>query len=335
MCSARCAERIGLAPVRAAGGRGEQGADAGGDLVVEDGRHLDQRGDLGMVEGVDAAEDVVAGPVAHEPAAHRVLDAGFPGEVGGQALAQQVGGDPEAEVGGAETFGSGGVLEGADVAGLAGPVDLVDARHQPGGRVDLAGVGVGVEGLDRDVDQFHHLVGDDEHPGAGRGLHRLLVRDGDDVAVVVADVEGAPALALDGEHAGVAEVDHVADEDPEGLGDAQAHDPLQPERPIWWTGWRWAAMRAHSGRVSGRGWRVAARGCGRRRGRGSGRRGSSVGSKPAGKRPLARAKREDLAQHPQGVGDVALRQAGRRVRCLLRIASSAATGTRIWPFGSR
>jgi len=53
-----------------------------------------------VVKGVGAAEHVVASPVAHEPTAHGVLDALLPGEVGGQALAQQVGGDPEAEIGG-------------------------------------------------------------------------------------------------------------------------------------------------------------------------------------------------------------------------------------------
>ena len=83
----RAASGLALPQWKRPGGRGEQGGDAGGDLVVEHGGDLDQRGDLGVVEGVDAAEDVVAGPVSHEPAADGVLDAGFPGEVGGQALA--------------------------------------------------------------------------------------------------------------------------------------------------------------------------------------------------------------------------------------------------------
>ena len=179
----------------------------------------------------------------------------------------------------------------------------MDARHQSGRRVDLAGVGVGVEGLDHDAEQLHHLLGYDEHPGPRRGLRRLLVRDGDDLAVVVADVEGSAALALDGEHAGAAEVDHVGDQDPVGLGDAKAHDPLQPEHRLV-DGVEVGGDPGALGQGERPGLGASALGCERRPGRG----GSfeAFGGIEAGREePVGPGEGEHLAQHPQGVGDVA------------------------------
>jgi hypothetical protein len=66
-----------------------------------------------------------------------------------------------------------------------------------------------VEGLDGDAQQLHHLGGDDEHPGARRGCGGGLPCDTDDGAGVVADPEAPSALSLDGQHAGIAEVDDV------------------------------------------------------------------------------------------------------------------------------
>ena len=99
-------------------------ADGDGDVVVEDLGDLGQGGDLGVVEGVDAPEDVVAGAMSHEAPPHRVFDAGSPGQVGGAALAEQVGGDAEAEVVAGDLFGRGGFLEGMAVGVLAGAVGI-------------------------------------------------------------------------------------------------------------------------------------------------------------------------------------------------------------------
>ncbi len=122
--------------------------------MVEDLGDLGQGGDVGVVEGVDAAVDVVTGPVAHEAAADGVFDAGSPGAVGGAALAQQMRGDSEAEVATGEVLGDGRLVEGVAIGVLAGAVRGVQARNQAGGGVDLAGVGVGVERLDRHADQI-------------------------------------------------------------------------------------------------------------------------------------------------------------------------------------
>jgi hypothetical protein len=61
------------------------------------------------------------------------------------------------------------------------------------------------------------------------------------------------------------------------------------QKASWWTGCRWAAIRVHPCRLSRLGWfwgrRVRAVA-----GSGSGASKPSVGSKPGGKRPLARAR---------------------------------------------
>lgn len=114
-------ERIVGAPVDPADGGREEGAGGGGDLVVQEGGDLGEGCHLGVVEGVDAPVDVVAGPVTHEPAADGVLDPGLPGEVGSQALAQQVGGNPEAEVVAAEPLGARRLFEGQVVGDPATP----------------------------------------------------------------------------------------------------------------------------------------------------------------------------------------------------------------------
>ena len=106
--------------------------------------------------------------------------------------------------------------------------------------------------------------------------------------VVVTHLERPPALTLDGKHAVLAQVDHVADEQAEGLGDAQAHDALQPERQL--------VHGVHMGSDAG------ALGQGERAGL-AGRRAAASrgrvrewcfealgGVEAGGKRPLARAK---------------------------------------------
>jgi len=57
-------------------------------LSSREGGDLGEGGDVGVVEGVDPPEYVLAGPVSHEPAADGVLDPRAPCEVGGEALAQ-------------------------------------------------------------------------------------------------------------------------------------------------------------------------------------------------------------------------------------------------------
>ena len=81
-------DRVGRPPVDNPGGRGEQAGDVAGDVLIEDGGNLGEGGDIGVVEGVHPTEDIVAGPVPHESAAHAVLDPSRPGQVGGEALAQ-------------------------------------------------------------------------------------------------------------------------------------------------------------------------------------------------------------------------------------------------------
>ena len=157
-------DRVGSPPVDAPCSRGEQGGDGGGDVVVEQRGDLGQRCDVGVVEGVDPPEDVLPGAMAHEPAPHRVLDPCRPGEVGGEALAQQVGRDPEPEIVGAQVLVVGRVAERLVVAELPAPLAVVDAGHEPGSRIDGAGVGVGVERLDGHPEQFHDLGRGDEHP---------------------------------------------------------------------------------------------------------------------------------------------------------------------------
>ena len=197
--------------------------------MVEDLGDLCEGSDVGVVEGVDAPVDVVAGPVSHKAAAHGVLNAGGPGQVGGAALAEQVGGDAEGQMIAGETLGDRSFVEGVAVGVLAGAVGRLEAGDEAGGGVDLSGVGVGVESVDGNPEEVHELGWYDEDTGTGGGFGGLLVGDGHDLAVVVADGEGPAALALDGEQPGAADVDDVSDGDAEGFGDAQAHDPLQPE----------------------------------------------------------------------------------------------------------
>ena len=54
-------EGVGTDPVDGPGARGKEGGDVGGDVVVEDGGHFGEWGDVGVVEGVDAPVHVVAG----------------------------------------------------------------------------------------------------------------------------------------------------------------------------------------------------------------------------------------------------------------------------------
>ena len=67
-------EGVAVAERDGSGGGHEQAADGGGDVLVEDFGDLAEGCDVGVVEGVDAPVDIVAGPVAHESASGGVVD---------------------------------------------------------------------------------------------------------------------------------------------------------------------------------------------------------------------------------------------------------------------
>jgi hypothetical protein len=54
-------------------------------------------------------------------------------------------------------------VENVAVGVLAGAVRNLEAENEAREGVDLAAVGVGVEGLDGDANEVHELLGDDEH----------------------------------------------------------------------------------------------------------------------------------------------------------------------------
>lgn len=76
------------------------------------------------------------------------------------------------------------------------------------------------------------MFGTTSTPGPGGGLDRVLAGDGDDAPAFVAHGEVPSPLTLDSHQAGVTQVDHVPDQKSVGLGDAQTHDPLQPEHHL-------------------------------------------------------------------------------------------------------
>jgi hypothetical protein len=150
------------------------------------------------------------------------------------------------------------------------------------------------------------LVGNGEDPSPGLGLGPFLVGDRDGAAVVIAHPEAATSLPAHEQQSGVAEVDHVVDQDAERLGYAQAHHALQPQGQLV------NRMKAGGDPCTlgqAQGARLRARPACASDGHVGGGRLQSLRGVEAGRHdPVRSREAENATKDPQRVGDHGLRQ---------------------------
>ena len=196
----------------------------------EAGEHVGDRNELvAMRAEVVALVDVLWGVVAEVPAAQPLVHAGN-GQRGHHRVPQVVGvEDLDVLVVGAQG-GECGVQRAVEGGDAAGVVDA-DAGDEPGGGVDHAGVGVGVEDPDDLADQVGEL-GRHGNGAVTAGLGVGLAGGAAQFAVVAPDERGLATLAGDGQPHPAAVFGDVVDGQPVGLADAQPDHSHQPQRQL-------------------------------------------------------------------------------------------------------